>query len=214
MSFKGNKVWAQTDESNNLLIHKGKVLIKYKLDQDYEYTVKPENLKAAIPANLTSASTGKNNKNAVQIAEAITPASSIDSSKAIIVYTDGASSGNPGPSGIGVYLQFGKHEKKISQYIGISTNNIAELSAIKTALTEIKNRELPVIIHTDSSYALGLLSKNWKPKKNQELVASIKSIMKEFKTIAFEKVKGHSGIKGNEIADQLAVEGIKKGSDQ
>ncbi|MEA3417444.1 MAG: RNase H family protein, partial [Thermodesulfobacteriota bacterium] len=55
------------------------------------------------------------------------------SDNTISIYTDGASSGNPGPSGIGILLRFKDHEKEISRNIGTATNNIAELEAIKTA---------------------------------------------------------------------------------
>jgi ribonuclease HI len=132
----------------------------------------------------------------------------VDSDCCICLFTDGASSGNPGPSGIGIFMRYKSHEKKISRYIGLSTNNIAELEAIRVGLMEVKNKELPVRVFTDSSYALGLLSKGWKPKKNQELVAAIRSLMKQFKDLHFIKVKGHTGHPENECADQLATSAI------
>jgi len=70
----------------------------------------------------------------------------------ICIYTDGASSGNPGPSGIGILLLYGSHEKEISKYIGSATNNIAELEAIRVALLELKKTDIPVKIFTDSSW--------------------------------------------------------------
>ena len=133
----------------------------------------------------------------------------MDDEKTIHVYTDGASSGNPGPSGIGIFLRYGVHEKEISQYIGIATNNIAELEAIRVGLSEIKNPELPVRFYTDSSYALGLLTLGWKPKKNQDIVKSIQNLMKKFKDLKFEKVRGHAGNEGNEMADRLATRANK-----
>ncbi|MBA3035720.1 MAG: ribonuclease HI [Desulfobacterium sp.] len=133
-------------------------------------------------------------------------------SDAICIYTDGASSGNPGPSGIGVFFRFGEHEKQISKYIGIATNNIAELEAIRAALTELKTTRKPVRIFTDSSYSYGVLSLNWKPKKNIELINSIKIIMKNYDDIKLIKVKGHAGHKENELADFLATKAVKNGS--
>lgn len=129
----------------------------------------------------------------------------------IRIYTDGASSGNPGPSGIGIVLMYGENKKEISEDIGMATNNIAELTAIKRALAELKRKDLPVRIFSDSSYAIGLLTQNWKPKKNQALVNDIKTLMHKFCDLAFIKVKGHSGIKENEVADFLATSAIKKG---
>ena len=90
----------------------------------------------------------------------------------------------------------------------MGTNNIAELEAIKTGLSEIKNPDLPVRIYTDSSYAMGLLTLGWKPKKNTALVLSIKDLIKKFKDIEFVKIKGHSGHIENEMADRLAVSAI------
>jgi ribonuclease HI len=127
----------------------------------------------------------------------------------VFIHTDGASSGNPGPSGIGVVLCYGDHKKEISRYIGIATNNIAELEAIRTGLSSLKHRALPVRVFTDSSYALGVLSKGWKASKNQELVAQTKTLMAEFNDLKLIKIKGHAGHEGNEKADQLAVAAIK-----
>ncbi|MBF0120997.1 MAG: ribonuclease HI [Desulfobacterales bacterium] len=130
----------------------------------------------------------------------------------ITIYTDGASSGNPGPSGIGIFLKYGKHEKEISRFIGSGTNNIAELEAIKTALLELKRTDIPVKIFTDSSYAQGVLTKKWKAKANIELIKSIKEIISKFKDIKIIKVEGHAGNTGNEKADYLATIAIKKAS--
>ena len=105
-------------------------------------------------------------------------------------------------------MRYKTHQKKISRYIGLATNNIAELEAIRVGLEEIKNKNLAVRVFTDSSYALGLLSKGWKPKKNQELVAKIRLLMDQFKDLAFIKVKGHAGHPENECADQLATSAI------
>ena len=202
MSFKGNKVWVATQANGNLLVEKEKVLIKYNLKQDYEYRVKPESLKSedqAVPARKKSKKLSK------------TPG--IETSlpdNCIKIYTDGASSGNPGPSGIGILFIYEENKKEISRYIGKATNNIAELTAIKVALEELKRVDLPVRIFSDSSYAIGLLTKNWKPKKNQELIFKTRALINKFSDLVFIKVKGHSGIKENEIADFLATSAIKK----
>jgi ribonuclease HI len=129
--------------------------------------------------------------------------------KGILIYTDGASSGNPGPAGIGVVMRFGKYEKEISEYIGLATNNIAELRAIQAGLLAVKKKDLPVRIFTDSRYAYGVLALGWKAKANNEIVQSIKKTMKKFKNLEIVKVKGHAGDKGNERADFLATSAIK-----
>lgn len=128
--------------------------------------------------------------------------------EAIEVYTDGAASGNPGPAGIGIFMRYRGKTKEISRYIGITTNNVAELTAIETALSAIRKPELPVILYTDSGYALGLLTMNWKAKKNVDLVARIRKLMSRFKHLKIVKVPGHCGVEGNEIADKLATSAI------
>ncbi|MGI9570222.1 MAG: ribonuclease HI, partial [Desulfobulbia bacterium] len=121
-----------------------------------------------------------------------------------------ASTGNPGPSGIGVLLIFGEYEKEISRFIGNATNNIAELKAIQTGLAALKHTDIPVRLFTDSRYAHGLLVQNWKAKKNQQIVETIKNTMSKFKNLKIIKIKGHSGNPGNEKADFLATSAIKK----
>ncbi len=202
MSFKGNKVWVETDPNGNLMVEKEKVLIKYNLKQDYEYRVKPESLKSvdqAVPARKKPSKPSKKTDDDTSLPD-----------NCIKIYTDGASSGNPGPSGIGILFIHEENKKEISQYIGTATNNIAELTAIKVALEELKRVDLPVRIFSDSSYAIGLLTKNWKPKKNQVLIFEIRALISKFFDLAFIKVKGHSGIKENEVADFLATSAIKK----
>lgn len=131
---------------------------------------------------------------------------------AIIIYTDGACSGNPGPAGIGVVLVDGKQRKELSEYLGQGTNNIAELTAIKRALELVDpdERGRPVYVHSDSSYSLGLLGKGWKAKKNVELVAELRELAAQFPRLELVKVKGHAGVPENERCDQLAVEAVAR----
>lgn len=129
----------------------------------------------------------------------------------ICIYTDGASSGNPGPAGIGAVLIYQQNRREISRNIGIATNNVAELSAIKTAISSLKRYDLPVRVFTDSAYAIGVLTQNWKPQANSDLVSETKQLIEKFKDLKFIKVKGHAGIKENEVADYLATSAIEKG---
>ncbi len=218
MSFKGNKVWVQIDTRGHYVIEKGTVLIKYNLNQNYEYRVKPENLNPedqAIPAK--SKSNSHDAKQTVsskkQVPKTQTRFQEDLPENCIKIYTDGASSGNPGPAGIGVLFIYNEKKKEVSKFIGRATNNIAELTAIKVALEELKRFDLPVRIFSDSGYAIGLLTQNWKPRKNQDLVIKIKNLMGKFSDLSFIKVKGHAGIKENEVADYLATSAIKKSLD-
>ncbi|MBC2714485.1 MAG: ribonuclease HI [Desulfobacteraceae bacterium] len=214
--FKKNKVWMAFGKDGNPFIQKNKVLIKYQLDQKHEYWVKPESVYEIQPEDQKyekSPAAQKFGRRPVK-AEKNKPEIPPDEKKNVItIYTDGASSGNPGPSGIGVFMRYGNHKREISRYIGNSTNNIAELTAIETALLELKRTDLPIRIYTDSSYACGLLINGWKAKKNISLVNSIKKLMTKFKDLKIIKVKGHSGISGNEKADQLATAAITSQKD-
>ncbi len=122
----------------------------------------------------------------------------------ITVYTDGASSGNPGPAGLGVVLLYRAHRKEISRALGVATNNVAELTAVKVALETIRNRKLPVRIHTDSTYVIGVLAGGWKAKENLDLIAEIRSLIADFASVEFVKVPAHAGVTENERADELA----------
>jgi ribonuclease HI len=215
MWFKTNKVWMAVDAQGKPITKDGKVLIKYQLKQDYEYWVKENNVSPIdAPPPKTQLQKKRKTRNKKSANDKATGASEAWNESAyedkICVFTDGASSGNPGPSGIGVLLRYGGHEKEISQFIGNATNNIAELKAIEIGLSALKNKNMPVRLFTDSKYAYGLLMLNWKPRKNLQLVESIKKTMATFKDIKIIKVKGHSGHPENEKADFLATSAIKK----
>jgi ribonuclease HI len=132
-------------------------------------------------------------------------------SDAIVVYTDGACSGNPGPAGLGVVILDGGKRRELSEYIGTGTNNIAELMSIVRALEELP-RDRTIVLHSDSAYALGLLGKGWKAKANQELVERMRKLAREFRDLRLVKVAGHAGIAENERADELARTAIVKSS--
>jgi len=128
----------------------------------------------------------------------------------IVVYTDGACSGNPGPMGVGVVITWDKERREIGDFIGIGTNNVAELVAIERALDAIppEDRSRLVLLHADSSYALGVVSGAMKAKKNVELVARIRGKAKTFSRLEYVKVRGHAGVAENERCDVLANDAI------
>lgn len=221
MIFKGNKVWLAINQDGKPILKSGKVLIKYQLDQDYEYWVHE---KGVMPVNSLQSEKTERKKLKKNRPRKKSPArldakterkTGFDTKtlcdNTIFIYTDGASSGNPGPSGIGILLRFKDHEKEISRNIGEATNNIAELEAIKTALLELKHYDYPVRLFTDSSYACGVLTLGWKARKNKGLINSIKKLISKFSDLQLIKVRGHDGFDGNEKADFLATSAIKKG---
>ncbi len=132
----------------------------------------------------------------------------------IIVYTDGAASGNPGPGGYGVVLQSGRHYKELSQGFRRTTNNRMELLAVIVALEALKSESCKVVVYTDSKYVCDSVEKGWvfnwekvgfKKKKNPDLWMRFLKIFRKHE-VRFQWVKGHANIPGNERCDRLAVE--------
>ncbi len=200
MRFKNSKVWVAADADGRPIAAGGHARIKYQLDQDQDYRVRTENLRPLDAPPAGPPPTPRPPE---------PPAPPAADERCVHVYTDGACSGNPGPAGIGVVLVQGARRKEISEYIGIATNNIAELTAIQKGLASLKKRHLPVRVYTDSSYAHGVLSLNWRAKKNQELIAAIRRGMQKFSDLQLIKVEGHCGVVENERADRLAVGAIQ-----
>jgi ribonuclease HI len=93
------------------------------------------------------------------------------------------------------------------EYLGVATNNVAELTAILRALEWIPREARAIVVHTDSQYAIGVLQKGWKAKANGELVARTKQAVEQ-RGARLTYVPGHSGVPLNERADELAREAI------
>ncbi|RVU02966.1 ribonuclease HI [Mucilaginibacter limnophilus] len=136
----------------------------------------------------------------------------------IELFTDGASSGNPGPGGYGVILRAGQHYKELSAGYRKTTNNRMELLAVIKGLEALKNPNQEVIIYSDSKYVIDAVEKRWvygwlqkgfKDKKNKDLWLRYLELSKLHK-IRFVWVKGHAGHPENERCDQLAVAAYKQ----
>ncbi|HIJ56994.1 MAG TPA: ribonuclease HI [Deltaproteobacteria bacterium] len=213
MVFKGNKVWIQSDSDGNPIHKDGKIRLKYRLDQDYEYWVNPQHVNPLDEPNRVKNSPkinkGSKQKKPAPRSKKMSQPVEKPPENAIALFTDGASSGNPGPAGVGVLFKYREHEKEISKYIGIATNNQAELEAIRLGLSEIKRAEIPVRVYTDSAYAHGVLMLGWKAKKNLELIIEIRKSLSRFMDLKIIHVKGHAGLEGNERADKLATAAIE-----
>lgn len=131
----------------------------------------------------------------------------------IIMYTDGAASGNPGPGGYGVILQSGQHYKELSGGFRLTTNNRMELLAVIVGLEELKNPGSQITVYSDSKYVCDAVQKKWlfdwekknfKGKKNPDLWLRFLSVYRQHK-VHFQWIKGHASIPGNERCDRLAV---------
>ncbi len=138
------------------------------------------------------------------------------------IFTDGACSGNPGPGGWGALLRYGKHEKQISGFSPLTTNNRMELLAAIRALETLK-KPCRVILTTDSNYLRqgitqwihSWIKRGWKrsggkPVMNEDLWKKLYKLSREH-NIEWKWVKGHAGHPENELADTLATEAIKQG---
>ncbi len=123
----------------------------------------------------------------------------------IFLYTDGASSGNPGPGGYGAVLVCGNLRKELSGGFRRTTNNRMELLAVIKGLEAIRWEGATVNVYSDSTYVVKTVTENWKRKKNHDLWARFDSLRSRF-NLSFNWVKGHSGHPENERCDRLAVE--------
>ena len=141
--------------------------------------------------------------------------------KDIIMYTDGACSGNPGPGGWGTILMYKDTKKEISGFNPNSTNNIMEMTAVIEGLKLLKE-PCNIEIYSDSAYVInafnnnwieGWIKKNWQnskkePVKNKELWLELIALLKQHQ-VTFIKVKGHSDNDYNNRCDEMARKAIK-----
>jgi ribonuclease HI len=211
MKFKGTLVFVEVDEKGAICSEKGRARMKYRLEDDRIYSPNISNL-THIDGSETTTSSGENTISRMptqssQPKKQRVRSPSVVDSDAIIAYTDGACSGNPGPAGLGYVLRFpdGRTIQR-GEPLGNATNNIAELTAILRVLQCLDDPDGKVVIHTDSTYALGLLTKGWKAKANVKLVGEIRRTLNAFRNVSFVKVKGHAGVPDNELVDRLARE--------
>lgn len=145
--------------------------------------------------------------------------------KEIIIYTDGGCSGNPGPGGWGAVVLDGTNETQISGGESRTTNNRMELLATINALEFVQKnydaQNVSVKFFTDSQYVkngITVWMKNWKargwrtadkkPVKNIDLWTQLDSLAAEFPALEWNWVKGHAGVKYNEICDSLCQKEI------
>ncbi len=138
----------------------------------------------------------------------------------VVLFTDGACSGNPGPGGWGAILRWNGTEKELSGGEAATTNNRMEMMAVIAALSTLK-RPCTVEVYTDSQYVQKGISewvKNWKkrgwktadnkPVKNEDLWRQLDELAARH-SVSWHWVRGHAGHPENERADALARQGLK-----
>ena len=140
----------------------------------------------------------------------------------VIIYTDGACSGNPGPGGWGAILMYKDAQKEISGGMKNTTNNIMEITAVIEALKCLKV-ESDVQVYSDSAYTVNAFKQGWiynwmkngwktaskEPVKNKELWEELYALTKKHK-VEFIKVKGHADNEFNNRCDEMARNEILK----
>ena len=145
--------------------------------------------------------------------------------KRVVIYTDGACLGNPGPGGYGVVLLYRGNRKELSGGYRKTTNNRMELMAAIEALRVLK-QESEVDLYTDSTYVKKGITewiaswkangwrrrsgKRWLPVKNEDLWRALDGLVAEH-CVTFHWVEGHAGHEENERADRLARDAIPSG---
>jgi ribonuclease HI len=149
----------------------------------------------------------------------------------IKAYTDGACSGNPGKGGIGaIILEDDREVARISDGRRLTTNNRMEILAAATALETVidrlagnhgpsKETDIKVTVYSDSQMLVKTMSDGWTRKANKDLWKRLDEACDNLQdvfnaVVKFEKVPGHSGVRFNVIADQLAVQGSQACSDK
>jgi ribonuclease HI len=131
----------------------------------------------------------------------------------VIIYTDGASQGNPGPGGYGIVLISGARRKEISKGFRHTTNNRMELMSVIEALKALKKNNLDITVYSDSRYVVDAVNLGWvfnwqrkgfNKKKNSDLWQKFLQVYAIHRP-KFKWIKGHNANPENERCDELAV---------
>lgn len=214
MLFRGNRVFVEADAEGKPIVREGRASMRYKPDAEQVYHPSPANLVAIAGGGAPpSASSGLRVEAPPVVKKApkrkapsgAAPAPSERIPGAIVAYTDGACLGNPGPAGLGyVIIEPDGRRVQRGEPLGRGTNNVAELTAILRVLEIEAGSAAPLVVYTDSTYAIGVLTQGWKAKANVELVAEIRERLRRFPRVELRKVAGHAGVPENELVDDLA----------
>ena len=124
-------------------------------------------------------------------------------SNEIVIHTDGACKGNPGPGGWGAVIEQNGGQVKLSGSEPQTTNNRMEMTAVIKGL-EAVDASANVLISSDSTYVINTMTKGWKRKANQDLWDQLDRLICS-RNVSWRWVRGHNGDRGNELADALAT---------
>jgi len=121
----------------------------------------------------------------------------------IVIHTDGACKGNPGPGGWGAVIEQNGGQVKLSGSEPQTTNNRMEMTAVIKGL-EAVDAAAKVLISSDSTYVINTMTKGWKRKANHDLWEQLDRLAGS-RNVSWRWVRGHNGDRGNELADALAT---------
>lgn len=237
-TFKGKEVWAEVDAAGRPLVEGGRRRVRYSdqagatlyragasavIDGPGAVVDLPEGEAATDrrPARASGRGSGFGSAGTRTAGQAAAAAADARARLAelpagtIVAFTDGACSGNPGPTGSGVVIRF-PDGRRVERHraLGEGTNNVGELVAIGMALALLDEAgvapDAPVAIFTDSAYARGVLTLGWRATANKGLVAAIQRALDARPGARLHWVAGHVGIPENERADALARQGVEE----
>ena len=215
MRLRNAEVLARCDASGELVSKEGRVEVRYKPNDGRAYFAATSNLKPPAGAPKVEPDSfcgpGEVVKKPSKPKKKSAPATAPEKPEGdeILVYADGACSGNPGPAGVGAIAIWADQTRELSEYIGEATNNIAELTGILRGVELAKELGRPLRLYTDSTYSIGVLTQGWKVKANKELVAKVRKAMDAHPDTQLFHVRGHQGVRLNEHADELAVRAVQ-----
>lgn len=221
MRLRNAEVLARCDESGALVAREGRVEVRYKPNDGRAYFASASNLKPSGAASeiepdsfcalgevvQKSKKASKKPSSAASSKESAAPEK--PDGDEVLVYADGACSGNPGPAGVGAVALWADQRRELSEYIGEATNNIAELTGILRAAELATELGRPLRLYTDSTYSIGVLTQGWKVRANKELVAKVRQALDAHPDTKLFHVRGHQGVRLNEEADGLAVRAVQ-----
>lgn len=232
---KGKDVWLEVAGSGELVVQGGRVPVRYSdkpgakvyragLSNITRGDGPPLDLEAGVSADAAKSKKkssrgsgfGKaGTRTKAQAKMAADAARSLIASlpdDAVVAFTDGACTGNPGPAGAGAHVRLpGGEVTERAVALGQATNNVGELTAIGVALDLCDEagigEDVAVHVLTDSQYSNGVLVLGWKAKANKALIAEVKAKIAK-RNVTVHWIAGHTGIPGNERADVLARDGV------
>ncbi len=233
---KGKDVWLEVSASGELVVQGGRVPVRYSdkpgarvyragLGNVTRGDGPPRDLDAGVSADAAKKKPKKGSRGSgfgkagtrtkAQAKLAADAAKSLIASlpdDAVVAFTDGACTGNPGPAGAGAHVRLpGGDIVERAVALGHATNNVGELTAIGVALDLCDEAgigaDVAVHVLTDSQYSNGVLVLGWKAKANKELIADVKAKIAR-RDVTVHWIAGHTGVAGNERADALARDGV------